>query len=464
MRITRIKPAALAVVVTLAAPAAVSAATSTPVSPPEPWSVRPLETFSPAFKLGVMGVNTGGTVVGLAQDFGFTTYPLVWDASGAVSLLPGVGGQPDSRGWAVGGINDAGQIAGGIENVDRPDAPFNETRAHAVWEPDADGQYTAADVRLAPLVGADYGTRVWWGLEAINDHGLTAHAGGRRTADGGWGGYGGFRWQAGDPLLGDPLLAPGGATNASFYVASLNNAGTVVGGGNTGPLLWEEGQVQATALPAKDAPLATQVPAAIDDGGMVVGQYRPANDPTPRPLAWGPDGALLDLVGTGGETGDALLGTAADVDEGVAVGWQEDADGNPRGVIWLDPLGGAPAVHLDDLLGDAADGWEFDTASALAVGRSGAFDVLRVVAHGRHPDFNDGFPAPVLLTRRAPAPATPRGVDRGVAFGPGASWAFAASAVPEPGVAGLLGLSGGLVLRWRQRPCTAGPRRGRVAA
>ena len=416
---------------------AAGAAVPTPFSEPA-WTMTTLEMPFTGGKFGISGVNVGGTVVGFKQVMNSGTYAYVWDAAGRVSELPGVDGHPYSRAWNVGGINDAGQIAGGVEDIYRPGPPFNELKAHAVWEPDADGRYTSANVRLAPLVGDDYGTDVFWGLDAINDNGLTAHGGGRRTLGGGWGGYGGFRWQAGDPLLGDPLLGPGGATNSYFSVASLNNAGTVVGNGSAGPMLWEAGQVDAIILPTVDAPLDLQTPAAIDDDGLIVGQYKVAGDLDPRPLAWGPDGALLDLIGAGGETGDALVGTALDVDDGIAVGWQEGDDGESRAVLWLDPLAGDRAVFLDDLI--PGDDWTFGIISAVAVGDG----VLQLVTSGR-PAGGDAS-TPFLLTRRTEALAPY--VD------PGDGSGNLGANVPEPATATLAAGVAGLALARRRRGST----------
>ena len=420
---------------------AAGAAVPTPFSEPA-WTVTPLELPGTAGKLAIRDVNVGGTVVGFTQDDSFDTHTYVWDAAGRVSELPGVDGHPYSRAWNANAINDAGQIAGAMKGLNLPPPPFGGTHGHAVWEPDADGRYTSANVRIAPRMGTDYGTAVWWGLNAINDDGLTVHGGGRSTLDGRWAGFGGFRWQVGDPLLGDPLLKPGGATSSYVLVASLNNAGTVVGydtgNSSAGPMLWEAGQVDATILPTVDAPLDTQIPAAIDDNGLIVGQYEVAGDDNPRPLAWGPDGALLDLIGASGETGDALVGAALDVDDGIAVGWQEGDDGEWRAVLWLDPLAGDRAVFLDDLI--PGDDWTFGIISAVAVGDG----VLQLVASGR-PAGGDTA-TPFLLTRRTELLAPY--VDRDDGSGDlGAN-------VPEPATATLAAVVAGLALARRRRGST----------
>ena len=385
--------------------------------------------------MAILDVNAAGTVVAfdvtarpndLRQDSAFA-----WAADGSLTALPGA--TPGGHSWIATGINAAGLIVGG--------GAAQGDVTDVVWRPTVDGYV----VEVAPTSGDGYAVRERAPLEAINDHGLTV--GGDLLSDpdtGAFAGTSGFRWTVGDPQLGTQMFGPGGdAWDGFVQVSDVNNPGAATGWVDDQPVYWAPDAILPEVLPvdpASDVPADALRPQAIDDAGLIVG-FGFGTGGGLRPAAWTADRQPLSLVGPGGEVGADLTGSARDADAGLVVGRVSNPDsGGNRGAIWLDPLGGTPALYLDDLLGDAADGWEFLTADAVALGTVGGFDVLRIAGFGINPSVNDGRSTPVLLTRRTATSAPYVGRDDAGTLG---------TPIPEPAAGAFL--LAGLVAVARRR-------------
>ena len=268
-------------------------------------------------------INERGQIVGASGD-AFSRAAL-WNDGEVIDL----GQLPGATGCFALAINNRGQIAGTCDLATGGPGAF-------LWD---DGHMIA----LGTLPGGGFTY-----ASAINNDG--AVVGGALTATGE---YHAFAWRKGE--IADLGTLPGGFNSMA---GGINDRGTVVGSSDTGsfePLavLWNHGPaVSLGTLPGETWSQGI----AINHRGQVVGRSGQ------RPFLWD-DGAMEELTTLQGGTG---IGFAIN-NRGDIAGEAENADGQPRAVIWTER--GLP-------LRDRTIVWDFGPETGLLTPPEGAGAVL----------------------------------------------------------------------------------------
>jgi uncharacterized membrane protein len=162
------------------------------------------------------------------------------------------------------------------------------------------------------------------------------------------------------------------ANDGAGYAVDVNNRGQIVGNSAAGCLLWQDAQSEPQLLTGFDGNFCEVT--AIDEHGAIAGRARHA-DGEGFGFVW-EDGAVIDInASAGGE--ELVYSELWDIDNGVAVGIGDPAEGRRTGLVWSEREG----VHRLDVTinGVAVNRWGVVTSTPTESGAQFTFTNRRGV-------------------------------------------------------------------------------------